>query len=378
MADYQRQMAMLAEELRKLKKATGVDSAPGESVGPSEAGAPPQTASASDPLCSKCQRKVAYDMPMRSLLQVMTGEAKVGLADMFTVPGGRVKANSPLKKLVECGGCIEGDATRLVVCASGGAGNRLTCDWCRTRMTTSTTDYGSGWCGKKHSNCRGLCIENETDRQGNTHFLNKGLTPVRETVPWDEVKLIDTGLAEAWNDADYVIVARSSLGKALVILEIDNREHAGGGQYTPEKEQEKNDGNFKAGQGFDKILFIRINPSGQYATLEGTVNTDKRARWLIMRDWIVTFLRFPYGSWAWGDKTLTYLFYSHDSALIDRRPSEFMTVVACQAPALPESSSLADWACCLDPYLPIKGSATAQEALEINKRMKCQPESEMS
>ena len=35
MADYQRQMAMLAEELRKLKKATGVDSAPGDGDGPS-------------------------------------------------------------------------------------------------------------------------------------------------------------------------------------------------------------------------------------------------------------------------------------------------------------------------------------------------------
>ena len=58
--------------------------------------------------------------------------------------------------------------------------------------------------------------QNETNRQNNTLFLTKGLAPVREAVPFDEVKLVDVGL-EAWNDADYVIVASSPLGKALVI-----------------------------------------------------------------------------------------------------------------------------------------------------------------
>ena len=120
-------------------------------------------------------------------------------------------------------------------------------------------------------------IENETNRQGNTQFLAKGIATVAAVVPWDEVKLIDVGL-EQYNDADYVIVAKSTLGKALVILEIDNRGHAGGGIYSPAVEKQKNDGNFNAGNGFDKVLFLRVNPSGQYTTSEGEASLEKKAR----------------------------------------------------------------------------------------------------
>ena len=66
-----------------------------------------------------------------------------------------------------------------------------------------------------------------------------------------------------------------------------------------------------------------------------------------------------------GCRTLVYLFYTHNSDLIDRRPQEFTTVVAYRAPALPTPPlpDLADWACTLDPYLAIKGSTLAQEHL---------------
>ena len=47
-------------------------------------------------------------------------------------------------------------------------------------------------------------------------------------VPWDELKLIDVGL-ESFNNVEFVIVASSSLGKALIVLEIDNM----GGQLDP-------------------------------------------------------------------------------------------------------------------------------------------------
>ena len=88
-------------------------------------------------------------------------------------------------------------------------------------MNVSTSDAMSCLCGKKsHSNCQGLAIEHETDRQlrptakiplqGNTMFLQKGLAPVKEVMPWDEVKLIDVGLKEQYNDADYAVVALSS------------------------------------------------------------------------------------------------------------------------------------------------------------------------
>ena len=241
-----------------------------------------------------------------------------------------MKANSGLKKMVQCNGCTDNGALKLTVLTSGGAGNRLTCDWCGCRMTVSTSDAASCWCGKKsHSNCRGLAIENETDRHGNTLFLQKGLATIKEVVPWDEVKLIDVGLKEQYIDADYAIIVSFSLGRALIILEIDNLSHGGGGQYTPDAERKKNDGNFAAGRGCDKVLFLRINPSGRYTTTEGeTANIDKKARWLIARDWIVCFLRAPYGTWAFGDKTLVYLFYDHSSPLIDQRPAEFSTVVA--------------------------------------------------
>ncbi len=365
MQDYQRQQAMMAEELRKLKIVAKLD------AGPSEAADPPQqpVASSTDPLCMACKAKVAYDMPLRSLMTVLVGDPMADLQDLFSLPGGRVKAASPLKMLVQCDACMPTGALKLVVCTSGGAGNRLTCDWCRCRMTKNTTDATSMWCGKKHSNCRTLVIENETDRQGNSLFLSKGLAPVKEVVPWDDVKLIDVGL-EQYNEADYVVVASSSLGKALVIIEIDNMSHAGG-QYTPESEKKKNDGNFACAAGFDRVLFVRINPSGAYSTPEGAKNMDKKARWLIARDWIVTFLRAPYGSWAYDDRLLLYLFYDHTSPLLDRRPAAFTTVLAYQAPALPEprAADLADWACSLDPYLMTKGSTIAQEGLALSCRL---------
>ena len=196
------------------------------------------------------------------------------------------------------------------------------------------------------------------------------MAAVKEVVPFDEVKLVDVGL-EAWNDADYVIVASSLLGKALVVLEIDSRSHKGGGQYTPSAEQAKNDGNFAAGRGHDRILFIRINPSGEYTGPAGeTENVDKRARWLVTRDWIVTFLRAPYGAWAYPDRTLVYLFYDSDSNLIDRRPDQFHTEVAYQAPGLPPACAddLSDFACALDPYLVLKGSKLARECLALDNR----------
>ena len=137
-------------------------------------------------------------MPLKRLIGSLTGPDRQNLTDLFTMPAGRVKANSALKKLVRCDDCMEQGALRLVVCTSGGAGNRLTCDWCRCRMTTNTTDAASMWCGKRHSNCRQLVIENESDCQGNTLFLSKGLAPVKEVVPYDELKVHSRGFNLAW------------------------------------------------------------------------------------------------------------------------------------------------------------------------------------
>ena len=368
MGEYQRSHAMLQEEVRRLKRSTGLDAAPTDpAAGPSDD--PPPSSSASDPLCTACKKYVAFDAPMSGFLKHLSGGDKMVLSDLFTLPGGRVKAASAAKKLVRCSECMPAGALRLVVCASGGSGGRKQCDWCRCIFTTQTTDAASGWCGSKHSSCRTLVIENETNRQGNTQFLAKGIATVAAVVPWDEVKLIDVGL-EQYNDADYVIVAKSTLGKALVILEIDNRGHAGGGIYSPAAEKQKNDGNFAAGNGFDKVLFLRVNPSGQYTTSEGEASLEKKARWLIVREWIVTFLRYPLGVWAYEkDKTLVYLFYDHDSNLIDKRP-EFNTVVAYKPPGLPAPTppDLADWSCSLDPYLAVKGSALAVEHLVLKDR----------
>ena len=83
------------------------------------------------------------------------------------------------------------------------------------------------------------------------------------------------------------------------------------------------------------------------------------------------FLRYPLGVWAYEkDKTLVHLFYDHDLNLIDKRPAEFNTVVACKPPGLPAPAppDLADWSCTLDPYLAVKGSALAVEHLVLKDR----------
>jgi hypothetical protein len=216
-------------------------------------------------------------------------------------------------------------------------------------------------------------IENETDRQSNTMFLTKGLAPVKDVVPYDDVRLIDVGLQDLFGDGtccDYAIIATSSLSKSLVILEIDNQSHSSGAQYTPELEAKKNDSNFAAGSTFDRVLSIRINPSGPYTGPSGQQeNPDKKARWLVARDWIVTFLRAPWTAWGFQNQSLLYLFYESRSYLIDRRPNVFDTVVAYQPPALPANASeLADYACTLDPYLMTKGSSIAQECLALDCR----------
>ena len=368
MGEYQRSHAMLQEEVRRLKRSTGLDGGPSDAPPPESL--PMTSNSASDPLCSSCSKYVAFDAPMSSFLKPLSNDDKMNLGDIFTLPGGRVKANSSAKKLVKCSECMPVGALKIVVCTSGGSGGRRQCNWCRCIFTTNTTDASSGWCGSKHSNCRSLVIENETNRQGNTQFLIKGLAPVKDVTPWDDVKLVDVGL-EAFNDADYMVVATNTLGKAAVILEIDNRGHSGGGIYSPAAEREKNDGNFSAAGSFDKVLFLRVNPSGRYTVGEETfANLDKKARWLIVREWIVTFLRYPLGTWTYKDKALVYLFYDFDSHLIDRRPTEFDTVVTYKPPGLPTPTPthLADWSCALDPYLVMKGSALAQEHLALKDR----------
>jgi hypothetical protein len=120
------------------------------------------------------------------------------------------------------------------------------------------------------------------------------------------------------------------------------------------------------------VLFLRIKPSGEYTNEQGERNNmDKEGRWLIARDWVVTFLRAPYGTWSFPDKTLVYLMYDAGSRLIDRRPDQFHTVVAYSPPALPEpgEAELSDFACTLDPYLITKGSAIARSALSLSQRV---------
>ena len=60
---------------------------------------------------------------------------------------------------------------------------------------------------------------------------------------------------------------------------------------------------------------------------------------------------------------------------MDRRPEQFHTVVAYGPPALPEpcEPELSDFACTLDPYLIIKGSSIARDALKLTGRV-AQPE----
>jgi hypothetical protein len=61
MAEYQRSHAMLQEEVRRLKRSTGLDAAPTDpaAAGPSY-DPPPSSSSASDPLCTACKKYVAF------------------------------------------------------------------------------------------------------------------------------------------------------------------------------------------------------------------------------------------------------------------------------------------------------------------------------
>ena len=145
-------------------------------------------------------------------------------------------------------------------------------------------------------------------------------------------------------------------------------------------------------------------------------------RWLILRDWVVTFLRAEHGTWpsSGPSRTLLYLFYpdgsnliheygNGDDDLVDR--VEFRTIVTRSPPGLPprvgvdveivpkpkkqkQSSSSAataggsgsggsgsggsgsgsgvdakypaDWSCCHDPYLLCKGSDMARKCLSLD------------
>jgi hypothetical protein len=144
MGEYQRSHAMLQEEVRRLKRSTGLDAAPSDpQAGPSSSETLPTSSSASDPICTGCKKYVAFDAPMSGFLKHLSGDDKMVLADLFTLPGGRVKASSSAKKLVRCNECMPAGALRLVVCTSGGSGGRRQCDWCRCVFTTQATDSPS-------------------------------------------------------------------------------------------------------------------------------------------------------------------------------------------------------------------------------------------
>ena len=104
MQDYMRQQGMLAEEVRMLKQAAapgaGGCTAQADEAGPS--GQADAEGTTSDPVCCTCKKNVAYDMPMRGLLEGLKGDTGLKLSDLFS-PSGAVKAKSPLKKLVQCG-----------------------------------------------------------------------------------------------------------------------------------------------------------------------------------------------------------------------------------------------------------------------------------
>lgn len=67
MRDHAVQQARLAEQVRKLKKAAGINAAPGDDP------APPASTSLSDLACSACGKWTAYDMPLMRLMGVLKG-----------------------------------------------------------------------------------------------------------------------------------------------------------------------------------------------------------------------------------------------------------------------------------------------------------------
>jgi hypothetical protein len=72
MGEYQRSHAMLQEEVRRIKRSTGLDAAPTDpaTAGPSSSDAPPASSSASDPMCSGCKKYVAFDAPMSAFSSI--------------------------------------------------------------------------------------------------------------------------------------------------------------------------------------------------------------------------------------------------------------------------------------------------------------------
>ena len=180
----------------------------------------------------------------------------------------------------------------------------------------------------------------------------------------------------AYNNADYAVVAASSLGKARVLIEIDNNQHAGGGQYSPELERQKNTSNLACGKDFDRVLLLRISPCGRYRMAVGEEgNADKKARLLIARDWIACFLRAP-PALVDGVSGIVQLLQTCRCQMQPRRSRRSRPRHSsrdCQAQEHVASDGQAATtrspgarpprACTLDPYLAIKGSALAQQHL---------------
>lgn len=405
--ELRKTIAVTTEEVRKLKHmmreqggkvASANDGeASADAAANANAAGPSRPASKSKPQCCKCKAKDAYNAPMACLMDSLKGDHKHDMSDMFK--SGRLRPDNPLKGSVECAKCIKTDLQLAVVPNS--SSNGMQCDWCRCSMSAQTTGWETGWCGSRHNNCREKVIQNESDRDRNNAFMETLVRSLRPVVPFTELELVSAPaiLAAQYNEADYAIVAtntdvdRRVLRRVIVIVEIDNDSHSSGGlngQYSPKNEADKNDRHFKvAGDlGFDSAMLLRINPSASYRRIANDEDSDseatqddvpdmpvmhgKKARWLVARDWVVTFLRQTYGAWAWGDRVLVYLFYDENSPRIDQRPAPrpFDTVVVYQAPALPDPkpADLADWACCIDPYILIKGSVVARVALALDDR----------
>jgi hypothetical protein len=266
-------------------------------------------------------------------------------------------------------------------------------------------------------------ILNESYTQANTTFLNNGLSMLQKVTKWKDVSL-NVSLQGSASKPDYLIKASMESYRdaennvrpgltVTVILEIDLNHH-GNTAYTRESEFKKNYSNFAIGKDNARVLMIRVVPGAQ--------GDPSRRCWLIVRDWIVTFLRAESGTWPSDEvsnRTLLYLNYPETSNLIHRYSEDtdlelenrvpFRTIVTDLPPGLPPrpegeaasagpsskrsrvsskrskvdksgagpSSSAAaeaspspalfpaDWACSLDPFLLCKGSDLARQCLTL-------------
>jgi hypothetical protein len=279
----------------------------------------------------------------------------------------RVSGTSPFHEIDICKRCFKTPTSTLSF--NNPPNNDKLCVWCRNKFTAKKDGYVESCC----ADCEKDIITKESDPVKNRNWLAAGFAPVRALFEFTD-EIVSGNVQQV----DMILVFGDVY---TATLEIDRFCHKASGtkeQYTPEKENEKNECNDEiishVQDNEKRRVAFRLNPNGHY-TAYGDARREEEmsplSRWLVFRDLCVMLVRlFKVDYNELGPRPFFYCFYDPESKLIDETRNPLMVNKAVALPTtemakegMPkdvnaEKRRFPDWASAMDAGLARLGGIT--------------------